>query len=222
MPLDYHLIRSRRRSLELRIYPDHRLEVRAPMRTRQRDIDAFVASRRDWIERKRAAMPPPPPPPDFGHGSLHLYLGERRPLHLESGRHRVSFDNGAIRVRTSDIHCPDAIAGSLEKGYREAARSLFDWLIDKHFPWFAERGHRRPRLRVKKMKTRWGSLSQRGYINLNMQLVKTPVECIEYVVVHELCHLEEANHGPGFHALMDRHLPDWRRRRDVLNRSPLS
>lgn len=221
MPLDYQLIRSRRRSLELRVYPDRRLEVRAPLRTRQRDIDAFVAGRRDWIERKLATMPPPSPPPDFGAGSRHLFLGERRPLQLESGRHRVRFDDGLIHVRTADIHCPDGVARALERGYREAAKGHFEALIDRHFPWFDERGHRRPTLRVKKMKTRWGSLSQRGYINLNLQLIKTPPACVEYVVVHELCHLEEANHGPRFHALMDRHLPDWRERRRRLNGAPL-
>lgn len=222
MPFDYHLIRSpRRRTLELRLLPDRRLEVRAPRRVSQRDIDAFVASRRDWIQRKLATLPPPVPAPTHEENSLHLYQGERYPLRLEKGRYRVSFDTDAIRLRTRDIHCPDTVARSLERGYREAARETFEALIDRHFPWFAQRGHRRPTLRVKAMKTRWGSLSSRGYINLNLALVKAPPACAEYVVVHELCHLEHAHHGPAFHALMDRRLPDWRERRQRLNTAPL-
>lgn len=71
------------------------------------------------------------------------------------------------------------------------------------------------------MKSRWGSLSSRGYINLNLELIKTPLPCIEYVVLHELCHLEHMNHGPGFRRLLSQCLPDWQQRRQQLNLAPL-
>ena len=75
---------------------------------------------------------------------------------------------------------------------------------------------------IKKMKTKWGSCNVSARrIWLNLELAKKPVQCLEYIVVHELVHLLERNHTERFTALMDRHLPDWRTRREVLNSSPL-
>lgn len=218
----YSVVRSKRKSLELRLHPDRSLEVRAPGRVRDADIRAFVASRRDWIARRLRAMPEPTPPPRLAEGAGHLFRGERLPLRIvTAGRRRVRFGEDGIELHLPEPHTEERLARSLEEGYRREARTRLADSIDAWFPWFRERGHARPRLRVKKMKTRWGSLSSRGYINLNMALMKVAPECAEYVVVHELCHLEEANHGPGFQRLMDRHLPDWRERRKALNQAAL-
>jgi predicted metal-dependent hydrolase len=218
----YRVVRSKRKTLELRLHADQSLEVRAPWRIRDADIRAFVASRRDWIERRLQTMPAPAPAPGLVDGAQHLFLGERLPLRIRTARRNsVHFRDDAIEIRMPEPHSEERVGRALEDGYRRQARSRFAGWIDLHFPAFRARGHDRPRLRVKKMKTRWGSLSTRGYINLNLALMKVSPACAEYVVVHELCHLEEANHGPGFQRLMDLHLPDWRARRDELNQAPL-
>ena len=75
---------------------------------------------------------------------------------------------------------------------------------------------------IKKMKTKWGSCNVAARrIWLNLELAKKPVQCLEYIVVHELVHLLERNHCERFTSLMDRHLPDWRSRRNQLNAAPL-
>ena len=219
---DYRVVRSKRRTLELRLHPDHSLEVRAPRRIRDEDIRAFVASRRDWIARRLRDMPVPAPAPRLAEGAGHLFLGQRLPLQIRPARRKsVHFGDDAIALHLPEPHTEERLGRLLEDGYRSEARTRLAGWIDLYFPWFRAGGHERPRLRVKKMKTRWGSLSTRGYINLNLALMKVAPECAEYVVVHELCHLEEANHGPGFQRLMDLHLPDWRARRDRLNQAPL-
>ncbi len=218
----YRVVRSKRKTLELRLHPDHSLEVRAPRRSRDADIQAFVASRRDWIERRLQAMPAPVPAPALVDGAQHLFLGKRLPLKIRtSRRNSVSFGDDGIDIWMPAPHSEERVGRALEDGYRSQARRHFAGWIDLHFPAFRARGHDRPRLRVKKMKTRWGSLSNRGYINLNLALMKLSPACAEYVVVHELCHLDEANHGSGFQRLMDLHLPDWRARRETLNQAPL-
>ena len=78
-------------------------------------------------------------------------------------------------------------------------------------------GVRHTGLKVHRMKTRWGSCNVRtGSINLNTLPVCWPQECLEYIVVHELAHLHEANHSPRFHAIVERYLPEWRERKKML------
>ena len=67
------------------------------------------------------------------------------------------------------------------------------------------------------MKRYWGSCSPRGSITLNPALIKAPVHCVEYVLLHELCHLSEHNHSPRFYGLLDRHMPGWREAKEELD-----
>ncbi len=200
---------------------ERRVEVRAPLKASDRDIADFVRSRDDWLRRTLARMAEEPQPIYLRNvqGARHPYRGRVIVLHLETGSRRIVLDDDRLRVRLPDL-APEKISRALDRWYRERAREHFETAIDRHFPFFAERGHRRPVLRVKRMKSRWGSLSQRGYINLSLSLVQLPPVCLDYVVAHELCHLEQMNHGPRFHALMDRVMPDWRARSRLLNRLP--
>ena len=77
----------------------------------------------------------------------------------------------------------------------------------------------KPFLTLRKMKTRWGSLSTIGRLTLNTELIQAPRECIEYVVYHELCHLYHQNHGPEYYQLLDRTLPDWKQRKQKLEKA---
>lgn len=222
---DYTVIRSRRRSLELRLYPDHRIEVRVPLRTSDSDILAFVASKSAWLQRRLSTLPAPAERPllRYCQHEEHLFLGLRYPLSLNRSRRSATALSGE-RIEML-LPAPDdaqRVAAQLSRWYRAEAESVFNRMIDQHFAFFAERGHARPQLRVRTMKSRWGSLSSRGYINLNAELIKTPLRAIEYVVVHELCHLEHMNHGPGFRRLLSQRLPDWQERKRELNRLPLN
>ena len=119
-----------------------------------------------------------------------------------------------------------------DRGLRAEAAALFAAVVNERFAPFAARGHLPPRLTVRLMRTRWGSLSTRrmgrirrwfgerptepARMTLNLVLVRAPRECLEYVVVHELCHLEHHGHGPGFYSLMAELMPDWRERKQRL------
>ena len=72
-------------------------------------------------------------------------------------------------------------------------------------------------MRLQVMKTQWGSCSPTGKLTLNPWLVKAPRDCIDYVILHELCHLKEHNHSPRFFKLLDRHMPAWRQRKARLD-----
>lgn len=216
---DLELVRSRRRTLELRVFPDGRAQVRAPMRMALRDIEAFVRERREWLRKKLEAVAARPqyPAPRYEDGASHWLLGRQVPLRVtHARRRRVILDGEGLHI-TSDCDQPQTLERLLDNWYRAQARVLFEQLIDRHFPFFQQRGYRRPVLSIRKMRSRWGSLSSRGGMSLNLLLVKAPLPLVEYVVIHELCHLEHQDHGPGFKALMDRLLPDWKARRQSLN-----
>jgi len=108
----------------------------------------------------------------------------------------------------------------LERWYRQ---QLYEWLPGRLRDWQPILGVQVAACRIKRMKTRWGSCNTAARrIWLNLELAKKPAACLEYVLVHEMVHLLEQHHTDRFHRLMDRFLPDWRLRRDILNRSPLA
>lgn len=221
-PLTVEVIRSRRRSMELRLYPDRRAQVRVPQASSERQVRAFIDSKQPWLQRRLAALPPPPPLLCYQPGERHLFLGDRYPLVFCHGPQRsVRCEQQQLLLTAPTRLTSEQSAALLHDWYRQQARGCFNALIDQHMAFFAARGYQRPQLRIRAMRSRWGSLSGRGNINLNLHLIRTPLRCIEYVVVHELCHLEQMNHGPSFRALMTEILPDWQKRKQQLNLSPL-
>lgn len=103
-----------------------------------------------------------------------------------------------------------------DPGERSRAHEVFGEILAERFNSFRHRGHGCPSLKIRKMKTRWGSLAGGRRMTLNLWLIRAPRECIEYVIVHELCHLEYRGHGPAFHRLMDELMPDWCTRKRQL------
>ena len=132
------------------------------------------------------------------------------------GRTRVALSGPYLSVRVAEPEQEMAVRSAVEGWMRRQAKPVFEDSIERQFHWFEQQGFVRPTLRIKKMRTRWGSLSARGYINLNMALLHYPADALDYVVMHELCHLKHMDHGPGFHALMDARMPDWRHRKTLL------
>lgn len=96
--------------------------------------------------------------------------------------------------------------------------SLFTEILDEFYPLFVPYGVKKPKLRVRTMKSCWGScLVNKGIITLNRKLLMKPRECIEYVVVHELCHFIHPNHSKQFYGFMEQFIPDWKERKARLN-----
>ena len=148
----------------------------------------------------------------------HVWLwGRRLPAHFllsgkKHGTYEVQADavNFYYRSELSDAgRCAFA-----EFFYKQEILKRGEQLLQA---WEKKMGVRHTGLKVHRMKTRWGSCNVRtGSINLNTLLACWPQECLEYIVVHELAHLHEANHSPHFHAIVERYLPEWRERKKML------
>jgi hypothetical protein len=218
----YELRRSvRRRTLSIEVHPDLRVVVRAPARSSDQFIAERVAERSAWIRRTLARFR------DRGHhrasdlryvdGEPHAYLGTARPLRIVRGpRSAVTLTASEMRVCLRDEPAPERVRRALADWYRARTLEEAAAIMAERFGYFGERGHVPPVVRVREMRTRWGSLAGGRRMTLNLALVRAPRECLEYVVVHELCHLEHRGHGERFRALLTRLMPDWRERRRLL------
>lgn len=212
---------NRRQTVAIQVYHDQRVVVRAPARADAAFIADCLARRSRWIrrtlERIRANTRPSPPVLRYQPGEAHDYLGRRYELQVRrSHRAGVDQDGRSLRVSLRGEPTPARIRRALEAWYRERLLAASAVIIARHFEFFRRRGHPLPVVATRRMRTRWGSLAGRRRMNLNLALIRMPVECLEYVVVHELCHLEHGGHGAGFYRLMDQLLPDWRTRRQQL------
>lgn len=204
------LLLSDRRSMRLQVTPDGELELRLPLQCRERDIQSFVTAHQQWITERLSASKDR----QARSSKAVLLLGREVPFVASALNEFLVTDTHIWVPENWDDEQRDR---ALERWWRGHSRDHFERLIDHWWPRFEVYGVARPTLRVKRMRTRWGSLSKRGYINLNMSLLSLSEDLIELVVVHELCHLRHFDHGAGFRALMSECLPDWRQRDKRIN-----
>ncbi|GGY32780.1 metal-dependent hydrolase [Bacterioplanes sanyensis] len=199
-----HIQASRRKSMRLSLTDKGAVDLRIPLRAPRSEVLAFVKRHEQWLlqQRQRLAQQ------QQRWQQAIMVLGRELPV-------STSPDNEFL-VAEQRIWVPaqwqaSDIATAMDAWFRQQAKSRYQGLIEHWWPAFAQFGDK-PVLRVKKMRTRWGSLSKRGYINLNLALMQCAPDLIELVVVHELCHLRYFDHGRGFQQLMTQHLPDWQQR----------
>lgn len=156
----------------------------------------------------------------YGDGARHLFRGRKIVLALRTGpgkRHPPVLHQGTLSLVLPDPD-PDRIRKTLRAWYRAQAEPLFAERLaywQRRTPWAHDQDLT---LRLRRMKKTWGTCSKSGVIRLNTHLVKAPPDSLDYVIAHELCHVEEMNHGPGFYALQETLYPEWRQAREHLRR----
>jgi len=215
----YRLTRSRRKSLEIAVHPDGEVVVKAPLGTDESVVEQRVHQLARWISLQIlhfAQFEPRTPARRFVGGESHLYLGRKHRLKITpSDTDGVSLQRGFFNITAADSS-PEHIAALLEKWYRHRANVYFPQALEECWRPFRNKGVSKPVLKIRSMKTRWGSLSGKGVMTLNLELIKAPGECIEYVIIHELCHLLHPHHGSAFYDLLELSLPDWAERKHKL------
>lgn len=209
-----------RKTLEISVLPDKQVRVKAPIDTPIDDIDARVRRRSRWISRQIryfAQFDPRTPPRHYLSGETHLYMGRRYRLKvIEGDTAGVKLRRGFLNVTTADKKEVHAIKQLIDSWYLERARERLPELLEHCFARFGSSVREKPRLRIQTLSRRWGSLSRSGKLTLNRDLIRAPRECIEYVIVHELCHLEHADHSRAFYDVLERMSPAWRKHKHRL------
>ena len=189
------------------------VEVVVPERFPLRKVDRFVREKEPWIERTLRRLQESElelPRARLEDGGDVPYLGERLELwvDVEPGRVRdhVARRAHVLQVRVGEAG-PDRLREALERWYRRAARAEVRPRLDAA----ADRaGVRYTRLTIRGQRTRWASCSQSGAMSFNWRLLLAPAEVLDYVVEHEVCHLEVMDHSPRFWALLESRVPGWR------------
>ncbi len=210
-----------RKTLAISVHPDLSVSVKAPLHTELEVVREKVLKRAAWIQRQWREFElylPKQPPRSYVNGETHRYLGRQYRLRAEQGATQsVKCLRGYFRVTLCDEPTPEKVRCLLERWYRERAGILFRERLRICLRRAVGEGIREPQLRIQRMRNRWGSCSAKGRIILNLELIKAPTECIDYVIFHELCHLRERHHGPRFWRLLAKLMPDYEQRRKRLN-----
>ena len=220
--INYELLRMNRKSLEIAVHPDKSVVVKAPVAIDMKVIEDRVHKRARWIKRQIAYFNQfDPRTPERRHvgGESHLYLGRKYRLKIrETGRDKILL-KGAYFYIECVSNRPSHIKNLLDIWYKERAETHFTRVFDECWEGFKKDKLKKPKLEMRRMNKRWGSLSARGRLTLNLNLIQAPKECIEYVVIHELCHLIHHNHSSEFYRFFSHAMPDWIKRKHKLEMS---
>ncbi len=221
-PLAFQLRRSGRRTLGISVEPDRRVVVTAPADASEERIATTLRRRVGWIRRQQRAfeeMPPPPSPRQWVSGETHRYLGRQYRLKLHTGAAcSVRLVGRYFVVMLSDVADRTAVERLMDAWYREHAAALLAERVARLVASSTWLDVAVPPITVRSMRQRWGSTTQRGRVYFNVDVVKLPLPCIDYVVAHELVHLKIANHGPAYWRMLGRVMPDWEKWRERLGR----
>ncbi len=212
------------KNLHIGVYPPQgRVRVASPLVLSEDAVRLAVVTRLAWINRQRRAFQKQPRQTQrqVRGGESHWVFGRRLRLRFIESASTPQF---AVRGQFLELHArPNLSETARRRALREWSRAqLKAHLAPLVQRWSERLGVTVTSWQVKQMKTKWGTCNERaGRVWFNLELSKKPLPCIEYLVVHELLHLIEPSHSARFVALLDEHLPAWRRLRDELNALPL-
>ena len=224
--LAVNVVRKKIKNLHLGVYPPHgRIRVAAPQGMDDEAIQLAVITKLAWIKRQqnRFKTQERQSPREYIYRESHYHFGHRYLLNVieQDGPAKVVIRNKKVL----DLFVPEG--SNLQKRervmqawYRSELKVLIPTIIKK---WGPVLGVEVGFYGIKKMKTKWGSCNSKACrIWLNLELAKKPVQCLEYIVIHEMVHLLHRHHDDNFKDLIDRVMPQWRLYRDELNRAPLA
>lgn len=217
----YELRRTpRRRTIAIAVEPDRRVIVLAPRCAPTETVSSLVSRRFKWIRRqweRLEALPPAPPPRQWVAGETHRYLGRQYRLAIHKSRYSdVKLRGAHFVISLPSPRDRGAIQALMDQWYRVRAEALLRARVAVALNATTWLDVGCPRIVVRELRRHWASTSPTGRVTFNVELVKVPLPCVDYVVAHELVHLMVPNHSPAFWRMLGRVMPDWKRWRERL------
>lgn len=217
----YEIVRRPRSTLEIAVEPDSSVVIAAPLDATLDAIEAKLKKRAAWIRRQQryfSQFLPRTPERRFVAGETHLYLGRQYRLKvMQHIQQTVKLHRGFIAVQSHHPDRTETTRDLVECWYRERAQVKFAERLSECVNRFPDPEAFRPAgMIVRQIRQRWGSMAPSGRLLLNLRLIQAPLDAIDYVITHELCHMAEPHHGSEFFELLGRVMPDWKTRKARL------
>ncbi len=225
-PIYFTLVRKKVKNVNLKVRPDSTVVVSANKAVPHEYIEELVVKRAPWIlknikhfDEKRSTAGRR----EYVTGETVYYLGEQYLLQvLPKGRkEEIILDGEKVFLFIKEQSNLSRKEQLFNLWYKEKAKMVFQQSLERIYPLLTGHGIKKPSITIRTMKTRWGSCSfGKQKITLNTELVKTPITCIDYVVLHELAHFKHRRHDARFYGFLYGLMPDWKERRQVLRGWP--
>lgn len=213
------------RNLNLRVRKDGSVYVSVNPTVTEDEVDAFVANKSGFIlnakKKFQEALQYRPQPKQYVSGESFTVLGHGLRLEvIPSERDSISSDGVFLRLYIKNPDDFEKKQRMVRNFLNKQCRLVFSEILNDTYPVFEKYGVEMPVLRIRDMETRWGScLVKKRIVTLNRRLLEAPRHCIEYVVMHEMCHFIHPNHSKHFYAFLTMLMPDWKERKQVLDKS---
>lgn len=221
---EYTLTRNSKRNVNFRIKPNGDICISIPKNVTKTELEKMILERAEWLienQRKAKNKKQNMVNTDIKNGSKIYLNGQKYYIKISACEtNSIHFrDNILIlQIKEKYRNSQEYINTYFDKWLRETMYNLSDKLIDKYLPKLKKYHLKKPELTIRTMTGRWGSCTPAKYkITINKNLINPPHRCLEYVVLHELAHLVEANHSKKFYAIIEEVMPDWKERRKELN-----
>ncbi|RLD83330.1 MAG: metal-dependent hydrolase [Bacteroidetes bacterium] len=215
--IDFLVEYSARKTLGITVTPDLDVLVKAPIDSSLDKIKEKLLKKAAWIIKQQSfflSFQPKTPARRYIGGETHLYLGRQYLLKIESSKKdSVKLKGKFIEVHTSDR---SKVKGLVKEWYLLHAKSKFKEIAHPLIDKFKKHKVEPNSIVFREMPTRWGSCTPKGKIILNPELIKAPKGCIEYVIIHELCHLIYHDHTQKYIDLQTKEMPDWEKWKSKL------
>jgi predicted metal-dependent hydrolase len=212
--IDFKIVQTRRRKTSEIIVKFDEVLIRTPFSKSRKDIESMVKNKAEWILKKLKENDGKKPEimlPDYKNNTTLPYMGRNCTLKVVKGEKSdfLEFSNDAFTVHVKK----NSVKTIYEKWLFVIAPAIFNLFVEKYSVLLNVRPKK---ILIKNLKSRWGSATFKGTVNLNVNLVKAPIGVIEYVVLHEMGHLVEKNHSPKFWKLVEDHMFDYVEKKDWL------
>lgn len=220
--LDYTLTRKKVKNINVRVKTDGSINVSANSKIFQAKINDFLISKSEFLIKAKEEFSSRSTPKNIEYisGEDFQFLGETLKIKVEKSTTEKVFigDNSNLILHIKDVDNFQKKEQLINKFLKSQCEIIFNELSEKIYPEFKIYNIKYPTIKIKNMKSRWGScLVQKNIITLNLQLIKYPLPCIEYVIYHEYCHFIHPNHSKDFYALQESFVPNFRELKKELS-----
>jgi predicted metal-dependent hydrolase len=205
---------SGRNTVAISVQPNCQVLVTAPEGADLSRIKELIHKRARWIQKQKLYFQqffPRTPFKSYVGGETHRYLGRQYRLKLVTAdKPLLKLSGGHLIIHHPEISLPYNVEVVLYNWYKDRAEQKFRERFELCLSNFSKKHSiKTPELCIRRMKSRWGSYAPSGRLILNLELIKAPIDCIDYVIAHEMCHVVHPHHGPKFYKLLKSLMPDY-------------